>query len=56
MNCVEIIEKLEKFNIAEKDELAFLLENITDGELEELRKKAQKKSLNVFQTKSISEA
>lgn len=51
MNCVEIIEKLEKFNIAEKDELAFLLENITDGELEELRKKAQKKTLERFSNK-----
>ena len=51
MNCVEIIEKIEKFNIAEKHELAYLLENITDSELEILRKKAQQTALKNFGNK-----
>lgn len=51
MNCIEIIEKLEKAHSATKDEFVFLLKNITDGEREILRKKAQKASLGVFENK-----
>lgn len=46
--AVEIIDKIEKDNTASKQELAFLLENITDPELELLRKKAQKTALEHF--------
>lgn len=51
MNCIDIIEKIEKNNIAGKYELAFLLENITDSELEFLRKKAQQTALKIFGNK-----
>ncbi len=48
MNCTQIIENL---TTATKHELAYLLENITDDELEILRKKAQKISLESFSNK-----
>ena len=48
MNCIEIIEKLEKQHSASKAELMFLLENISEQETETLRKKAQKTSLERF--------
>lgn len=51
MNCIEIINKLEQNKIASKQELAFLLENISDSEVEILRKKAQKVSLQNFGNK-----
>lgn len=51
MNNIEIIEKIESTGIASKQELAFLLETINDSELEILRKKAQKKSLENFSNK-----
>ena len=51
MNNIEIIEKIESTGTASKHELAFLLETINDSELEALRKKAQKKSLEHFSNK-----
>ena len=51
MNNIEIIEKIESTGTASKHELAFLLETINDSELETLRKKAQKKSLEHFSNK-----
>lgn len=51
MNCLEIIEKIEKENTASKSEFAYLLENISDSELEILRKKAQQTALNRFGNK-----
>lgn len=51
MNILKIIEKLEKENSASKSELVYLLENISDTELEILRKKAQQISLNRFGNK-----
>lgn len=51
MNNIEIIEKIESTGIASKQELAFLLESLNDSELEILRKKAQKKSLEHFSNK-----
>lgn len=51
MNRIEIIEKIEKNRIASSEELAYLLETITDEELEILRKKAQKISLSHFSNK-----
>lgn len=51
MNNIEIIEKINSTGIASKQELAFLLETINDSELEILRKKAQKKSLENFSNK-----
>ena len=51
MNNIEIIEKIESTGTASKQELAFLLETINDSELEILRKKAQKKSLEHFSNK-----
>lgn len=51
MNNIEIIEKIELSGVASKQELAFLLETINDSELEILRKKAQKKSLEHFSNK-----
>ncbi len=47
----KIIEKLNTNHCATKEELAFLLENISDSELEILRKYAQKTSLSVFGNK-----
>lgn len=41
MKREKIIEKLSQFHTAEKDELAELIDSITDSELELLRKKAQ---------------
>lgn len=51
MDIISIIEKIESTGFAPKQELAFLLENINDSELEVLRKKAQKKSLEHFSNK-----
>lgn len=51
MDIISIIEKIESTGIAPKQELALLLENINDSELEVLRKKAQKKSLEHFSNK-----
>ncbi|MEE0869117.1 MAG: [FeFe] hydrogenase H-cluster radical SAM maturase HydE, partial [Ruminococcus sp.] len=51
MNNIEIIEKIESTGVASKHELTFLLETINDSELETLRKKAQKKSLEHFSNK-----
>lgn len=48
MNCIQIIEKLEKENIASASEFEYLLQNICDDEVEILRKKAQQKSLERF--------
>ena len=48
MKCLQIIENL---NSATKQELSFLLENITDEELEILRIKAQKTALENFSDK-----
>ena len=41
MEVINIIEKLKKEQLATKEELIFLLENITDEELKVLRRKAQ---------------
>ena len=41
MEVINIIEKLKKEQTATKEELVFLLENITDEELKVLRRKAQ---------------
>ncbi len=51
MNCIKIIEKLEKQHSASKAELIFLLENISEQETEILRKKAQKTALERFGNK-----
>lgn len=48
MEVTGIIEKIEKQKTASKEELTFLLENITDDELEVLRKKAQQAALKSF--------
>ena len=48
MKIIDIIEKIEKKHIATKEELAFLLKNISDDELEILRKKAQQISMKHF--------
>lgn len=41
MEVIKIIEKLKKEQTATKEELVFLLENITDEEMQVLRRKAQ---------------
>lgn len=51
MNNIQIIEKIESTGVASKHELAYLLETINDSELEVLRKRAQKKSLEHFSNK-----
>ena len=51
MNCIEIIEKIEKKIDVSKSELVYLLENITDNEAEILRKKAQAVALKSFGNK-----
>lgn len=51
MNNIEIIEKIELTGVASKQELASMLETINDSEIEALRKKAQKKSLEHFSNK-----
>ena len=48
MNTLSIIEKLKTEQNASREELVFLLENITDSEREELRRAAQEKSLKIF--------
>ncbi len=51
MNCIKIIEKIEKKIDVSKSELVYLLENITDDEAEILRKKAQATALKSFGNK-----
>ena len=51
MKITEIIDKLELYNTAQRQELVYLLENFDDDSLEYLRKKAQKKSLENFGNK-----
>ena len=51
MDNLKIIEKLENEHSASKSELVYLLKNISDTELEILRKKAQRVSLNRFGNK-----
>jgi len=51
MNCIEIIENIEKKIDVSKSELVYLLENITDDEAEILRKKAQATALKSFGNK-----
>lgn len=51
MKITQIIDRLEATQTAEKEELAYLLENINDDELEYLRKKAQATALRVFSNK-----
>ena len=51
MDNLKIIGKLENEHLASKSELMYLLENISDTELEILRKKAQRISLNRFGNK-----
>lgn len=51
MNRLDIIDKLAQTHTAEKADLVHLLGNITDRELETLRKGAQKTSLGVFGNK-----
>ena len=48
MDCIKIIEKIEKENNASELEFEYLLQNISDDEVEILRKKAQQKSLEHF--------
>ncbi len=51
MNVLDIIEKLKTTQTAERDELVFLLENITGSEREMLRKAAQATALRQFGNK-----
>ena len=51
MDNINIIEKIDLNKPVSKNELAFLLETIDDSEMEILRKKAQKKSLEHFSNK-----
>lgn len=51
MNNIDIISKIENNHIASKSEFAYLLENITDSELEILRKKARQKAFSRFSNK-----
>ena len=51
MKTIDIIDKIKNTHIASKPEFAYLLKNITDEELEILRKKAQKTSLEHFGNK-----
>ena len=48
MEVINIIEKLKKEQTATKEELVFLLENITDEELKVLRRKAQVTAIMKF--------
>lgn len=51
MKRLKIIEKLSQFHTASKDELAELIDNISDSELEFLRQKAQKTAQKHFGNK-----
>ncbi len=51
MNCTDIINRLGGTQSAEREELVYLIENITDDEAEILRKLAQKKALENFSKK-----
>lgn len=51
MKRLNIIEKLSQFHTASKDELAELIDNISDSELEFLRQKAQKTAQKHFGNK-----
>lgn len=51
MERLKIIEKLSQFHTASKDELAELIDNISDSELEFLRQKAQKTAQKHFGNK-----
>lgn len=51
MNCNEIINKLRTTRNAEKDELVYLLDNITDDEREVLRRNAQEVAQEHFGNK-----
>lgn len=51
MKRLKIIEKLSQFHTASKDELAELIDNISDSELEFLRQKAQKTAQKQFGNK-----
>lgn len=51
MKRLKIIEKLSQFHTASKDELAELIDNISDSELEFLRQKAQKTAQKHFVNK-----
>lgn len=51
MNCTDIINRLDGTQSAEREELVYLIENITDDEAEILRKLAQKKALENFSKK-----
>lgn len=48
MNTLSVIEKLKTEQNASREELIFLLKNITDSGREELRRAAQEKSLEIF--------
>ena len=51
MNCNDIIKKLRTTRNAERGELIYLLENITDGEREVLRRSAQEVAQEHFGNK-----
>lgn len=51
MNCTDIINRLDGTQSADREELVYLLKNITDDESEILRKLAQKKALERFSKK-----
>ncbi|MDO4891835.1 MAG: [FeFe] hydrogenase H-cluster radical SAM maturase HydE, partial [Eubacteriales bacterium] len=51
MNCNEIINKLRTTQNAEKDELVYLLDNITDDGREVLRRNAQEVAQEHFGNK-----
>lgn len=48
MDVIKIIDKIKKEQIASKEELVYLLENITDEEVKVLRRKAQVTSMMNF--------
>lgn len=51
MECLKIIEKLSQFHTASEDELAQLIDEISDSELEVLRQKAQETAQKHFGNK-----
>ena len=51
MNTLNIIEKLKTENTASREELIFLIKNISDSEREELRRAAQELTLKIFGSK-----
>ncbi len=48
MDVISIIDKIKKNKTADKDELVFLLENITEEEIKVLRRKAQVAAMMIF--------